>query len=105
MPADPRRKTKETGEVDSDGNSVVLTDVEKEGDGGIGDESMVSNRIVDPAEVPPLDDAGAKPKKGRGKKAKPEPEPVAVPAEEAAAIEPKGVGEDPPKKKRSRKSA
>jgi hypothetical protein len=31
------RKTKPTGGVDSDGEPVELEDVEKEGDGGIGD--------------------------------------------------------------------
>jgi hypothetical protein len=42
------RKTKETGMVDEDGNSVELDDVEKEGDGEIGDEAIKENRIEEP---------------------------------------------------------
>jgi hypothetical protein len=34
------RKVKETGEVDEDGNPIQLSDVEKEGDGGLGDEGL-----------------------------------------------------------------
>ena len=75
------RKTKATGDVDSDGNSVVLSDVEKEGDGGIGDESMISNRAVDE-----------------------KPEVVEEAKEEARAAEAE-VAVVAPKKKRSRKSA
>ena len=47
-PADPRRKVKETGEVDSDGEMVKLEDVEKEGDGGLGDEGSVGAREASP---------------------------------------------------------
>ena len=39
------RKVKETGEVDEDGNPIQLSDVEKEGDGGIGDEGTLEGRI------------------------------------------------------------
>lgn len=39
-----KRKTKKMGE-DSEGESVVLSDVEKEGDGGIGDEAQESQNI------------------------------------------------------------
>jgi hypothetical protein len=41
------RKTKETGEVDSDGEPLLLSDVEKEGDGGIGDEGAPEQNIRD----------------------------------------------------------
>lgn len=44
------RKTKETGMVDEDGNPVELDDVEKEGDGGVGDEAIKDNRIEEPSE-------------------------------------------------------
>ncbi len=40
------RKVKETGDVDSDGNSVELSDVEKEGDGEVGDESLTELRTT-----------------------------------------------------------
>ncbi|ORX37711.1 UV-endonuclease UvdE-domain-containing protein [Kockovaella imperatae] len=43
-----KKKTKPTGDVDSEGNSVVLTDDEKEGDGGIGDEGEIGTREVKP---------------------------------------------------------
>lgn len=59
------RKTKETGEVDSDGEPVKLEDVEKEGDGGVGDEGDVSLREVKVKEEKPK----AKPRAKRGKKA------------------------------------
>lgn len=39
------RKSKDTGEVDEDGNPIKLEDVEKEGDGEIGDEGMSDTRI------------------------------------------------------------
>jgi hypothetical protein len=42
------RKVKETGEVDEDGNPIQLSDVEKEGDGGIGDEGILEGRIQSP---------------------------------------------------------
>ena len=44
------RKVKETGEVDEDGNPIQLSDVEKEGDGGVGDEGLVEARIQSPKE-------------------------------------------------------
>lgn len=40
-------KIKETGEVDSSGESVVLSDVEKEGDGELGDEAEDAGRVAD----------------------------------------------------------
>jgi hypothetical protein len=42
------RKVKETGEVDEDGNPIQLSDIEKEGDGGIGDEGTLEGRIQSP---------------------------------------------------------
>ena len=45
------RKTKDTGEVDSDGEPVQLSDVEKEGDGGIGDEGSKEARMVQPKQA------------------------------------------------------
>jgi hypothetical protein len=42
------RKVKETGEVDEDGNPIQLSDIEKEGDGGIGDEGILEGRIQSP---------------------------------------------------------
>lgn len=56
------RKVKETGDVDSEGEPVQLSDIEKEGDGGIGDEGSVSMREVKPTPT----------KAKRGKKAKAE---------------------------------
>lgn len=44
------RKVKETGEVDEDGNPIQLSDVEKEGDGGIGDEGTLEGRVQSPKE-------------------------------------------------------
>lgn len=41
------RKTKDTGEVDEDGNPIKLEDVEKEGDGEIGDEAVSTPRLQD----------------------------------------------------------
>jgi hypothetical protein len=41
------RKTKDTGEVDEDGNPIKLEDVEKEGDGEIGDEAVSTPRVQD----------------------------------------------------------
>ena len=38
------RKVKETGEVDSEGEPVQLSDIEKEGDGGVGDEGSGGRR-------------------------------------------------------------
>ena len=52
-----KKKVKETGDVDSDGEPVKLEDVEKEGDGGIGDEGSVGAREASP-----------KPKRGRAAK-------------------------------------
>lgn len=40
------RKVKETGDVDEDGNPIELDDLEKEGDGGVGDEALQEPRIV-----------------------------------------------------------
>lgn len=38
--------------MDEDGNPIQLSDVEKEGDGGVGDEGLVGNRVQEPdAEV------------------------------------------------------
>ncbi|GFZ49638.1 UV-damage endonuclease [Saitozyma sp. JCM 24511] len=45
-----KKKTKETGMVDEDGNPVELDDVEKEGDGEIGDEAIKENRVEEPSE-------------------------------------------------------
>lgn len=64
-----RRKTKETGMVDEDGNPIELSDVEKEGDGGVGDEGLVGAREQKPpaevkAEV--KDGATTAPKRKRG---------------------------------------
>ncbi|KAK8849695.1 UV damage endonuclease UvdE [Kwoniella newhampshirensis] len=39
-----KKKTKETGEVDSDGEPINLSDIEKEGDGDIGDESVIKGK-------------------------------------------------------------
>lgn len=44
------RKVKETGEVDEDGNPIQLSDVEKEGDGGLGDEGLEDGgRVQEPS--------------------------------------------------------
>lgn len=46
------RKTKETGEVDEDGNPILLSDVEKEGDGGLGDEGLEDGgRVQEPSDA------------------------------------------------------
>jgi hypothetical protein len=42
------RKTKETGEVDEDGNPILLSDVEKEGDAELGDEATLEGRVQSP---------------------------------------------------------
>lgn len=61
---------KETGEVDSDGEPVELSDVEKEGDGGVGDEGLVENREVDVDGEPKEEvEEKVKPKRGRRPKA------------------------------------
>ena len=39
------RKTKDTGDVDEDGNPIQLEDVEKEGDGEVGDEAVSIPRL------------------------------------------------------------
>jgi len=76
------RKVKETGEVDEDGNPIQLSDVEKEGDGGIGDEGTLEGRIQSPKQEikeelkeisTPKRKRAVKPK---GKAAKVEEEPV-----------------------------
>ncbi|WWD20324.1 UV damage endonuclease UvdE [Kwoniella shandongensis] len=41
-----KKKTKETGEVDSEGEAINLSDIEKEGDGGVGDESVIKGKKV-----------------------------------------------------------
>lgn len=48
------RKTKETGDVDSQGEPVHLPDIEKEGDGGLGDEGVKKDGQV----VEAVDDVG-----------------------------------------------
>lgn len=48
------RKTKETGDVDSQGEPVHLSDIEKEGDGGLGDEGVKKDGQV----VEAVDDVG-----------------------------------------------
>ncbi|WWC92830.1 UV damage endonuclease UvdE [Kwoniella dendrophila CBS 6074] len=66
-----KKKTKETGDVDSEGEPINLSDIEKEGDGGIGDTSVVNGHIKNA-----INDAGMEidgqdqktpPKKGKGK--------------------------------------
>lgn len=52
--ASTNRKTKETGDVDSLGEPVHLSDIEKEGDGGGGDEGVKKGEEVAEA----VDDAG-----------------------------------------------
>ena len=68
------RKTKETGEVDSDGNSIVLSDVDKEGDVDLAD-GMVDGDEEKPHDVKAEVEGGVvqeKPKKGRRKSRKAE---------------------------------
>lgn len=70
-----RRKTKETGLVDEDGNPIELSDVEKEGDGGVGDEGLVAARVEEPtaevkAEVTDTTPTSETPKGKRATKAK-----------------------------------
>jgi len=90
------RKVKETGEVDEDGNPIQLSDVEKEGDGGIGDEGTLEGRIQSPKQEikeelkeisTPKRKRAVKPK---GKAAKVEGEPVDG---ETVDVKPE-VGED-----------
>lgn len=61
--------------VDDDGNPVELSDVEKEGDGGVGDEGLVSAREQEPpaevkAEVDAKPEAATTPKRKRATPAK-----------------------------------
>ncbi|KAL7425118.1 hypothetical protein Q5752_000806 [Cryptotrichosporon argae] len=68
--ASTKKKTKATGEVGSDGEEVVLDDVEKEGDGGVGDEGLTRMREIEVVGihghgVKPDDEAGIG--KGTGK--------------------------------------
>ncbi|OWZ61878.1 UV damage endonuclease UvdE [Cryptococcus neoformans] len=49
-----KKKTKETGDVDSQGEPVHLSDIEKEGDGGVGDEGVKKDGQV----VEAVDDVG-----------------------------------------------
>jgi hypothetical protein len=82
-----RRKTKLTGEVDDEGNPVVLEDVEKEGDEGVeltGEEDELT--------------AASLPKK-RGENAKVK---AAVEAEDAEASEAAAPAPSHPPKKRGR---
>jgi UV DNA damage endonuclease len=112
------RKVKETGEVDEDGNPIQLSDVEKEGDGGVGDEGTVEGRIQSPKqEVKEELKEISTPKRKRATKPKGKPEtPKAEPVvPEVADIKP-DVGEDAisqaqpevkgkaPPKKRAKKS-
>ena len=116
------RKVKETGEVDEDGNPIQLSDVEKEGDGGIGDEGTLEGRIQSPKqeikeelkELPtPTRKRATKPK---GKAAKAEegsaiaetvdvkPEVGAAAVDEAAEQAEPLVKAKPPPKKRAKKT-
>jgi hypothetical protein len=91
------RKVKETGEVDEDGNPIQLSDIEKEGDGGIGDEGTLEGRIQSPKqEIKEELKEISTPKRKRvvkpkGKAVKPEEEPVVA---EMVDIKPE-VGEGP----------
>ena len=125
------RKTKETGEVDEDGNPIQLSDVEKEADAELGDEATLAGREQSPKQEikeelkeveteTPKRKRATKPKGKAAKSApeatiqdvevKPEVEEEAVnegvePAETGAAEEAKGeVAEKAPPKKRARKS-
>ncbi|WWC65861.1 UV damage endonuclease UvdE [Kwoniella dejecticola CBS 10117] len=66
-----KKKTKETGDVDSEGEPINLSDIEKEGDGGVGDTSVVEGHVKNA-----VNDAGMEvdgqaesqtPKKGKGR--------------------------------------
>jgi hypothetical protein len=66
-----RRKTKDTGDIDENGNPVQLIDVEKEGDGGIGDEGVPEANMADSEAIMKTAGSGAKkPKKGGKTKSK-----------------------------------
>ncbi|WVQ78956.1 UV damage endonuclease UvdE [Cryptococcus sp. DSM 104549] len=89
-----KKKTKSTGEVDpTTGSPILLSDIEKEGDGGVGDEGIGEDGEVVPAADDPGMEVGegekgkgkakgAKAKGGRGKKVKEE---VVAEDEESAA--------------------
>ncbi|KAK6908725.1 UV damage endonuclease UvdE [Kwoniella mangroviensis CBS 8886] len=63
-----KKKQKETGDVDSEGEPINLSDIEKEGDGGVGDISVVEGHVKNA-----INDAGMEvdgqtpPKKGKAK--------------------------------------
>ncbi|TYJ57345.1 UV damage endonuclease UvdE [Cryptococcus floricola] len=106
-----KKKVKETGEVDSQGEPIQLTEIEKEGDGGEGDDATLPAAEDPGMEVDGLEKEGdVKPKKKRALKAKKE-EAVEENGEKPKANK-KGTkvgaektgdeGEKPPPKKRGR---
>jgi len=115
------RKVKATGEVDGDGNPIQLSDVEKEGDGGIGDEGTLEGRIQSPKqeikeelnELPTPKRKRATKPKGKAAKAEEEsaiaetvdvkPEVGATAIDEAADLAEPAVKAKAPPKKRAKK--
>lgn len=89
------RKVKETGEVDEDGNPIQLSDVEKEGDGGLGDEGLADGgRVQEPsAEVKAEVAEAALTPTPKRKRAPPKPK-----ANGAAKVEPDAVSDEKPEK-------
>ncbi|WVQ95791.1 UV damage endonuclease UvdE [Kwoniella sp. CBS 9459] len=65
-----KKKQKETGDVDSEGEPINLSDIEKEGDGGIGDTSVVNGHVKNAINDPGMEVDGVSPAKGKPKPAK-----------------------------------
>ncbi|WVF68238.1 UV damage endonuclease UvdE [Kwoniella sp. CBS 6097] len=62
-----KKKQKETGEVDSEGEPINLSEIEKEGDGGIGDTSVVDGHVKNAINDPGMEVDGVSPAKGKAK--------------------------------------
>ncbi|WVR08036.1 UV damage endonuclease UvdE [Kwoniella sp. DSM 27419] len=62
-----KKKQKETGDVDSEGEPIQLSDIEKEGDGGVGDESVKEGHVKNAINDPGMEVDGMTPVKGKGK--------------------------------------
>ncbi|OCF34435.1 UV damage endonuclease UvdE [Kwoniella heveanensis CBS 569] len=62
-----KKKQKETGDVDSEGEPINLSEIEKEGDGGIGDTSVVEGHVKNAVNDPGMEVDGLIPAKGKAK--------------------------------------
>ncbi|WVW86898.1 UV damage endonuclease UvdE [Kwoniella bestiolae CBS 10118] len=91
-----KKKTKETGDVDSEGEPINLSDIEKEGDGGVGDTSVVEGHIKNATNDPGMEvDGQAPPKKGKAKAKR-----KSAAGEEGDEVKAEPNGEETPVKKK-----